>query len=398
MSTAIVKPESTLPPGSWLGVLGGGQLGRMFCMAAQSMGFKVCVLDPSKDSPAGSVADLHLRADYLDEAALAELASLCRAITTEFENVPSQALASLAEKTIVSPRAKSVAIAQDRIAEKAFVEKLGLDVVPFAAIASRDVLEQLSAAEQARLLPGLLKSARMGYDGKGQAQITSLAQALEAFDGMGAVPCVLEKRCTLIRELSVVVARAFDAETAVYPVSDNLHQDGILARSTSPAHIDAGLALKACDAAVKIVHGLDYVGVLCVEFFVLDDGSLVVNEMAPRPHNSGHYTIDACVTSQFEQQARILAGWPLGSTQVHEPSVMLNILGDIWFEGTSGDSAREPNWLQVVKHPRAKLHLYGKTEARPGRKMGHVTVLGDSSELAMAVVKRIEQDLGVERH
>ena len=401
MSTTRFKPDPTLPPGSWLGVLGGGQLGRMFCMAAQFMGFRVCVLDPGKDSPAGSVADLHLRADYLDVAALAELASLCKAVTTEFENVPALALEKLAEKMIVSPRAESVAVAQDRIAEKRFVEKIGLDVVPYLAIESRHALESLSAADQDALLPGILKSARMGYDGKGQARVFSMAQALEAFDAMGGVACVLEKRCELRQELSVVAARAFDAETAVYPVSENYHQAGILARSTVPAHIDAGLALRACDAAVKIVHGLDYVGVLCVEFFVLDDGSLVVNEMAPRPHNSGHYSIDACVTRQFEQQARILAGWPLGSTQLHEPSVMLNLLGDIWFEASVDElgtkEMREPNWLQVVKHPRAKLHLYGKAEARPGRKMGHVTVLADSSDLAMSIVKRIEQELGIER-
>ncbi len=399
MNAPRFKPNPALPAGSWLGVLGGGQLGRMFCMAAQSMGFKVCVLDPGKDSPAGSVADLHLRADYLDVAALTELAALCRAVTTEFENVPAAALEKLAEKTIVSPAAPAVAIAQDRIREKRFVESVGLDCVPWLAIESRQFLEKLSDEQIDRLFPGILKSARMGYDGKGQARVLTLAQALEAWDEMGGVPCVLEKRCELRLELSAVVARAFDAETAAYPVAQNLHQKGILARSTVPAHVDAGLALAACDAAVKLAHAMDYVGVLCVEFFVLEDGSLVVNEMAPRPHNSGHYSIDACVSSQFEQQARILAGWPLGSTQQHEPAVMLNLLGDIWFSGAGSDgiTAREPNWLHVAKHPRAKLHLYGKGEPRVGRKMGHVTVLGDSTEQALAVVERIEQDLGIER-
>lgn len=386
------RRQAPLAPGSWLGLLGGGQLGRMFCMAAQSMGFKVCVLDPGAEGPAASVADRHIQADYLDPAALEQLAGLCAAATTEFENVPAQALEFLAGHCIVSPRAAAVAIAQDRADEKRFVETCGIDVAPWLPVASQADLDAASET----LFPGILKVARLGYDGKGQAQVDDRAQAREAFARFGGVPCVLERRLALKTELSVVVARGLDGETAAYPVAENMHRGGILSVSSVPARVDPGLALRATEATVRIAHTLEYVGVLCVEFFVQDDGSLIVNEMAPRPHNSGHYSIDACVTSQFEQQARVLAGWPLGGTQQHEPAVMLNLLGDAWFRGEDKGAATEPDWLHVVAHPRAKLHLYGKREPRVGRKMGHVTVLGDSLDQAMGIVRRIERDLGIE--
>lgn len=385
------KPSPPLPPGAWLGLLGGGQLGRMFCMAAQSLGYRVCVLDPGADSPAGSVADRHLRADYLDAAALDELARTCRAATTEFENVPASALERLAGDLVVAPAAASVAVAQDRIDEKDFVRRAGIEVAPYLAVRAETDLRGADPA----LFPGILKAARLGYDGKGQARVGGPDEAVDAFRGFGGVPCVLERRLPLALEVSVVVARGFDGRSVAFPVAENEHRGGILAVSVVPARVDAALAERATGAALAIVAALDYVGVLCVEFFVLDDGRLVVNEMAPRPHNSGHWSIDGCVTSQFEQQARVLAGLPLGATRQHSPAVMLNLLGDVWYRGASRPS--EPDWSAVLRHPQAKLHLYGKTEARPGRKMGHVTVVGESLDDCLAVAAGIERDLGIAR-
>ncbi len=386
-----IVPSPPLPPGAWLGLLGGGQLGRMFCMAAQSMGYRVCVLDPGADSPAAAVADRHLRAGYLDVAALDAMADLCRAATTEFENVPAAALERLASRCVVSPAAASVAIAQDRIAEKDFVRGAGVDVAPYRAVLRE---ADLAAAEDA-LFPAILKVARLGYDGKGQARVAGRAQAAAAFREFDAVPCVLEKRLDLALELSVVVARGFGGERVAYPVAENEHRGGILAVSTVPARIDAATARRAIDTTPLIADRLDYVGVLCVEFFLLADGRLVVNEMAPRPHNSGHYTIDACVTSQFEQQVRVLAGLPLGSVHQHEPAVMLNLLGDCWFASAGADAIREPDWSVVLRHPRAKLHLYGKSQPRRGRKMGHVTVLADTQRASVEVAATIERQLGI---
>jgi 5-(carboxyamino)imidazole ribonucleotide synthase len=384
-------PLPPLQPGDWLGLLGGGQLGRMFCMAAQSLGFRVCVLDPGADSPAGAVADRHLCAGYDDPEALEELGRLCRSVTTEFENVPASVLEALAAQLVVSPAGASVAVAQDRIVEKAFVRDCGIPVAPYAEIRSA---ADLRAADPA-LFPGILKAARLGYDGKGQARVADAREALAAFEGFGSVPCVLERRLDLALEVSVVVARGFDGLQLAYPVSENVHRDGILALSTVPARVSQDVAWRATDATLKIAQALNYVGVLCVEFFVLSDGSLVVNEMAPRPHNSGHYSIDACVSSQFEQQARAMAGLPLGSVRQLAPAVMINLLGDIWFEDAQARTPREPDWSAVLRHPQAKLHLYGKTEARRGRKMGHVTVLGESLDEAMSVAIQIERQLGI---
>jgi 5-(carboxyamino)imidazole ribonucleotide synthase len=377
-----------IAPGAWLGLLGGGQLGRMFCMAAQSLGFKVCVLDPGDDSPAGAVADDHLRADYLDQAALAELARRCRAVTTEFENVPAAALAFLAQHCSVSPHAASVAIAQDRIEEKRFLATAGIGVAPHAVIRLATDFDRLDG----RLLPGILKSARLGYDGKGQARVADLAEARAAWQTMGAVPCVLEQRLDLALELSVVVARARDGTATTFPIAENVHRGGILAVSVVPARIDEALARRARDAALAVAVAMDYVGVLCVEFFVLADGRLLANEIAPRPHNSGHYTIDACVSSQFDEQARVLAGQPLGDTGLLAPAVMLNILGDVWFDG---ERLREPDWPAVLAVSGAKLHLYGKRHARRGRKMGHVTCVAASRDEALARAARVAGALGI---
>jgi 5-(carboxyamino)imidazole ribonucleotide synthase len=372
-----------IAPGSLLGLLGGGQLGRMFTMAAQSMGYRVMVLDPGDHSPAGSVADEHLRADYLDRDALRTMASRCAAATTEFENVPAESLDFLAQQTIVSPAARAVAIAQDRIREKTFLADNGLDVAPFAVV-NGDA--DLTDARVAPLLPGILKIARLGYDGKGQVRVSTPGDVRAAFASLGRRPCVLEKFLALEREVSVVVARGFDDSVTTFPVAENRHAQGILDMSIVPARIPAALAEGARDAAIRVAERLDYRGVLCVEFFVVDGGRLVVNEIAPRPHNSGHYTIDACVTSQFEQQARVLCGVPLGDTAMHCPAVMVNLLGDLWGAG-------EPKWEQVLGHGRAKLHLYGKTEARPGRKMGHYTVLADDVEQALAGATEIKNQL-----
>ncbi|HEY0878063.1 MAG TPA: 5-(carboxyamino)imidazole ribonucleotide synthase [Zeimonas sp.] len=384
------RPDAPLAPGSWLGILGGGQLGRMFCMAAHSLGYRVCVLDPGADSPAGSIAERHLRADYVDEAALDELAATCAAVSTEFENVPARALQRLAERTIVAPSASSVAIAQDRIDEKDFVRAAGLATVPYVALRSADDARDVPQA----LFPGIVKVARLGYDGKGQVAVANAAEALSAFVALGSVPCVLERRVALEREVSVLLGRGFDGASLAWPVAENVHRNGILARTTLPARIDATLGQRAVDAARRIADAFEYVGVLCVEFFVLADATLLVNEIAPRPHNSGHATIDACVTSQFEQQARILAGWPPGDTRALASAVMINLLGDAWY-GADSAAPREPDWSAVLQHPSAKLHLYGKRDARRGRKMGHVTVLGDSVDEARAVADLIERSLGI---
>ncbi len=384
-------PVPPLQPGGWLGLLGGGQLGRMFCMAAHTLGYKVCVVDPGEDSPAGAVADRHIRSDYEDPVALEELARSCRAATTEFENVPAGALEFLAEHCAVSPAGASVAIAQDRIVEKAFVRECGIAVAPYAVVRSAGDLRDAGAG----LFPGILKAARLGYDGKGQARVADAREALAAFESFGGVPCVLERKLSLAMEISVVVARGFDGLSAAYPVAENVHRGGILAVSTVPARVSQSVAQRATDATLRIAQAMNYVGVLCVEFFVLEDGSLVVNEMAPRPHNSGHYTIDACVSSQFEQQARVMAGLPLGSVRQHEPAVMINLLGDIWFRDPQARAPVEPDWTLVLRHPQAKLHLYGKAQPRPGRKMGHVTVLGASVDEAMHHAVQIERALGI---
>ena len=388
---------SSIPPGAWLGLLGGGQLGRMFCMAAQSMGYKVAVLDPGTESPAGTVADLQIRRDYLDPQGLEELARLCRGVTTEFENVPAKALEFLATHCQVSPGAASVAVAQDRIKEKQFVLSCGVGVAPHAVIrqvadfdAGSDAALNASSGDVS-LYPAILKVARLGYDGKGQARVRNADQARAAYLGFGEVPCVLEKMLPLQLELSVVIARARDGAMAAYPVAENEHKGGILDISIVPARIDAALAARAVAAAQRIAQQLGYVGVLCVEFFLLADGSLLVNELAPRPHNSGHFSIDACITSQFEQQARVLAGLPLGDTRQHTPAVMLNVLGDSW-GGPHHTSA--PDWQAVLRHGSAKLHLYGKSQARAGRKMGHITVLGASAAEALATAAHIRVALG----
>ena len=379
-----------VPPGGWLGLLGGGQLGRMFCMAAQSLGYKVVVLDPADSGPAASVADRHIHGDYDDRRSLADLASLADAATTEFENVPATALSFLENSIRVTPRAQSVAIAQDRIQEKSFLAGHGFAVAPHAVLRTEDDARNADAA----LCPGIVKSARLGYDGKGQVRIASPAEVAEAWVAMGEVPCVLERFVPLATEVSVVVARTDDGQTSTWAVAENRHRQGILDVSIILARVPAALAEEARAVATGVAAKLEYRGVLCVEMFVTQDGKLIVNEIAPRPHNSGHYTIDACVTSQFEQQARVLAGLPLGDPRLREPAVMVNLLGDIWF-AERGAAAREPEWSAVLRHRGAKLHLYGKAEPRRGRKMGHVTCVAPALDAAIATARAIKRDLGI---
>lgn len=376
-----------IAPGEWLGLMGGGQLGRMFCHAAQSLGYRVAVLDPAAEGPAASVADMHIQADYDDETALIKLAQRCRAVTTEFENVPAKSLSTLAAHCRVTPGSHAVEIVQDRIAEKAFISSQGVAVAPYAAIRSEADLR----AAGAHLYPGILKVARLGYDGKGQARVRSLEEALSAFAEFGGVPCVLEAMLDLKEELSVVLARGLDGQCAVFPVARNVHEQGILAVTTVDLQ-PVSMTDRATQAALAIARGLKYEGVLCVEFFVLGDGQLLVNEIAPRPHNSGHFSMNACVTSQFEQQARVMAGLPLGSTRLMAPVVMLNILGDVWYPDASEVQA-EPNWAGVLSVPGTSLHLYGKREARRARKMGHVNCTGTTLAEAVSHANQVVQVL-----
>jgi 5-(carboxyamino)imidazole ribonucleotide synthase len=365
-------------PDAMLGMLGGWQLGRMFTLAAHGMGYRVTVLDPDPLSPAGAIADVHLKAAYQDREALQQLADTCAAVTTEFENVPAQSLRWLASHCAVRPAGEAVAVAQDRIREKAFFLACDLGVAPYAVIESEADL----ACADAALYPGILKRARFGYDGKGQARVADAAEARKAFHEMGGETCVLEQRIPLKCEISAVVARGADGAASSFPVAENRHRMGILDVSVVPARVQPALARRAAQWALKIAEKLDYCGVLAVEFFVTGADALLVNEMAPRPHNSGHFTIDACATSQFEQQVRTLCGLPLGDARLLSPVVMVNLLGEAWQHG-------QPPWERVLELPQAKLHLYGKHEARPGRKMGHYTVLDQSADAAL------EKALGV---
>ncbi|HEY5636346.1 MAG TPA: 5-(carboxyamino)imidazole ribonucleotide synthase [Burkholderiales bacterium] len=369
-----------LPPAR-LGVLGGGQLGRFFVIAARQMGYRVTVLDPDPESPAGAIADQHLAANFEDAAALDALAKACAAVTTEFENVPAASLARLAKSCRVAPSAECVAISQDRIREKAALAQHGFPVGPYAPVAAEVDLDR------PELYPAILKRARFGYDGKGQARVADPAAARAAWAGFGQVPCVLERQLALELEVSVVVARGADGATAPFAVAENRHRHGILDVSIAPARVPAALAREAQAMAARLAGALGYVGVLGVEFFVCD-GALRVNEIAPRPHNSGHYTLEACVTSQYAQQVRALCGLPLGDARLLSPAAMVNVLGEAWATG-------EPDWQAVLAEPRAALHLYGKAAARPGRKMAHFTVLDAERERALETALALRARLGI---
>ncbi|MEN9538627.1 MAG: hypothetical protein RLZZ126_862 [Pseudomonadota bacterium] len=383
-----------------LGVMGGGQLGRMFVHAAQALGYETAVLDPDTHSPAGRVSHHHIPTAYNDAKGLQALARAAHAVTTEFENVPAHALETLSRLLPVAPGAAAVRVAQDRALEKATIAASGIACAPYAAVASATDLARVVHEQSLRpaLLPGILKTARLGYDGKGQAMVHDVAELQAAWERFGRVPCVLEKRLPLDHECSVIVARGQDGKTVHLPVQRNVHRDGILAVTEVHSRaVPAGVAAQAVQAATQLARKLDYVGVLCVEFFILRAGSsdaralgrFVVNEMAPRPHNSGHYSMDACDVSQFELQARAMAGLPLPQPRQHSAAIMLNLLGDVWPAGGV------PPWAKLLALPGTHLHLYGKTEARPGRKMGHVNITAPTVAQARATALKACRILGL---
>lgn len=365
-------------PGATVGMLGGGQLGRMFTVAARTLGYRVMILDPDPHSPAGRMADEHLRAGYDDKAALERMVKRCAVVTTEFENIPVSSLKYLAAHVPVRPAAQALAKTQDRIEEKVFIAEAGLKSTPYAVVRSE---ADLQPAWETIGAPAILKRASFGYDGKGQIRVATPDAVKTGFADLGAVPCVLEKQVPLEREVSVVMARSVDGTTRCYPVAENQHRSGILHTSIVPARVSDALAAEAQAQAQRLADGLDYCGVMAVEFFVVA-GELLVNELAPRPHNSGHYTLDACVTSQFEQQVRMTCNLPFGDTRLLSPVVMVNLLGDLWGAG-------QPDWSALFADPGAKLHLYGKREARPGRKMGHFCVLASSAEDALSRAEQL---------
>jgi 5-(carboxyamino)imidazole ribonucleotide synthase len=373
----------------------------MFVHAAQRLGYFTAVLEPDAQSPAGLVSHHHIQTAYDDPAGLAELARLCQAITTEFENVPAQALHALAQTRPVAPSAAVVGIAQNRIEEKAHfaacADVSGVTCAPYAVLETEAQLQAV-LADRADLLPGILKTARMGYDGKGQIRVKTTAELAAAWAELGNVACVLEKMLPLTAECSVLVARGWDGQVVSFAPQRNVHEAGILAvTSAYEGAVPPALAERAREAAIAIAQHINYVGVLCVEFFVVDDGTeyggLVVNEMAPRPHNSGHYTIDACDASQFDLQVHAMAGLPLPQPRQHSPAIMLNLLGDVWFDAAG--QQREPDWLGVLSLPGTHLHLYGKLEARAGRKMGHLTITGSDVAGVKAVARRAAELLGL---
>ncbi len=379
-----------LPPAT-LGMLGGGQLGRFFVAAAHEMGFKVWVLDPDPHSPAGLIADRHLQAGYEDFAALDAMAEACAAVTTEFENVPAATLDYLAKFIPVRPGAQAVAVCQNRIVEKSFLRDNGLPHGPFAVIQS----EADIAAADAGLYPAILKVARFGYDGKGQARVANAAEALHAFHQFKGEPCVLEQMLSLDYEVSVVLARDENGKVKCFPTVENQHSRGILDVSIAPARASACQRDTAQEYAERIAERLGFIGTLAVEFFV-SRGQLYVNEMAPRPHNSGHHTIDACAVSQYDQQVRALCGIPLGEPRQHSVSVMVNLLGELWFEGGDPHGRyREPDWSVLHAVPGLRLHLYAKHHARHGRKMGHFTVVGDDAADVLAKAMAARAAIGI---
>ena len=374
-----------LPPAR-LGILGGGQLGRMFTVAAKTMGYQVVVLDPDPLAPAAEYADEHLCAPFTDATALAKLAQ-CAAITTEFENVNADAMRQLAAHTVVSPSGDCVAIAQNRIHEKAWIRKAGLQTAPYQVIEQAADITEASA----EFLPGILKTATMGYDGKGQIRVKTVAELQAAFAEHNGVACVLEKMVDLRAEISVIVCRLNNDQAVCFDPAENQHIDGILAYSIVPARLPHALQQQAQTMAKRLADELDYVGVLAVEMFVTgDEQVLVVNEMAPRPHNSGHHTLDACITDQFQQQVRLMCGLTPGNTTLLVPCTMANILGDVW-----GEDGSEPNWLNLQQQASSHLHLYGKKSARKGRKMGHFTTLADSADAALQAAQTLHASLKI---
>lgn len=380
MSNALSRP--ILPP-AMLGILGGGQLGRMFTIAAKTMGYQVTVLDPDPKAPAAVFADRHLCAPFNDAAALAIMGQ-CAAVTTEFENVNAQAMIDLAKHTQVSPSGECVAIAQNRILEKKWIRQAGLATAPYAVIDTASALDQDFSA----YLPGIMKTATMGYDGKGQIRVATVAEVKAAFAELQGVACVLERMLPLKSEVSAIVARLDDQHISCFAPSENQHKEGILDVCIVPARLSASLQEQAQNMAKRLANELNYVGVLAVEFFILEDQTLIVNEMAPRPHNSGHYTLTACLADQFQQQVRTMCGLNPAKPDLLSPCVMVNLLGNEW-----PAAGGEPNWAPLQQSNNAHLYLYGKEAARPGRKMGHYTVLGTDTEALLAQALALQNTL-----
>jgi 5-(carboxyamino)imidazole ribonucleotide synthase len=359
-----------LVPKKMLAMLGGGQLGRYFVMAAHKMGYKVTVLDPDPESPAGRVADIHLNYAYDNKEALDKIIQTCEAVSTEFENIPAESLDYLNKKIQVHPNANAVRIVQNRIREKTFLRENAIPVGLFYVIQSIEDFNEISQ----ECFPGILKIAEFGYDGKGQKRVNDIEGALKAFAEFNHKPCVLEKQIQLDKEVSVILARSVNGEIKTHPVAENIHVNGILDTTIAPANIDHLTKKNVTDLAKMIALKLNYIGVMAVEFF-LSGKQIFVNEIAPRPHNSGHYTIDACYSSQFDQQVRALVEMPLGNPDQHSNAIMINLLGDVWEE----PKLHEPNWESILEEPNLNLHLYGKEHPRKSRKMGHITFVTDGS-------------------
>jgi 5-(carboxyamino)imidazole ribonucleotide synthase len=370
-------------PGAAIGVLGSGQLGRMFAIAARRMGYRVHTFSPDQDTPTGQIADLEVVAPYDDLDAVENFARSVSVVTFEFENVPAPTAAAAHRCAPVRPDGAILHTTQQRIREKRFLSKAGLPITPYREVHSLDGLHQ---ALNELGYPAVLKTAEFGYDGKGQFKIDSAAQAGEAWAAVREQESVLEAFIDLQCEISVVAARGDDGPIVHYGAIENQHSHHILDLSIAPARVPPEISNRAVEMARAVLDELGVVGVLCVEFFVTRDGQLLINELAPRPHNSGHLTVDACVTSQFEQQLRAVCGLPLGSSAMHRPAAMANLLGDIWSNG-------EPNWPAACAFPDVKLHLYGKLAPRPGRKMGHLTALNLDAEEAYRIVIKARQSL-----
>ena len=370
-------------PGASIGVLGSGQLGRMFAIAARRMGYRVHTYSPDLDTPTGQIADLEVVASYDDLDSVASFARRVSVVTFEFENVPAPTAQAAASCAPVRPSGAILHTTQQRIREKAFLKSAGLPMTPYREVHTPQDLDE-AVAELG--LPAVLKTAAFGYDGKGQFLIRSRDQLAEAWSAIGRQEAVLEAFIDFEREISVVAARGEDGQFVHYGAIENQHCRHILDLSIAPARVSPQVASEAVEIARCVLERLGVVGVLCVEFFVTRDGKLLINELAPRPHNSGHLTVDACVTSQFEQQLRAVCGFPLGSTAMHRPAAMANILGDQWSNG-------EPDWRAACSFPDVKLHLYGKLEPRPGRKMGHMTALNHNAEEAYRTVLKARESL-----
>jgi 5-(carboxyamino)imidazole ribonucleotide synthase len=376
-------PDSPIGPGATIGVLGSGQLGRMFAIAARRMGYRVHTFSPDYDTPTGQIADVEVVSAYDDLREVANFARQASVVTFEFENVPTATAEAAARYAPVRPKGSILHTTQQRIREKAFLKGAGLPVTPYREVHS---LSDLQQAVFEFGCPAVLKTAAFGYDGKGQFRIESPDHMVEAWNAIGREESVLEAFIDFEREMSVVAARGQDGQFVHYGAIENQHSRRILDTSIAPARVPAELATEAVEMTRCVLEKLGVVGVLCVEFFVTRDGKLLINELAPRPHNSGHLTVDACVTSQFEQQLRAVCGLRLGSTEMHRPAAMANLLGDLWSNG-------EPDWTAVSAFPDVKLHLYGKLEPRPGRKMGHLTALNRDPEEAYRVVLRARESL-----